>query len=94
MNPTREDVIAVIKEFKTKGPKEFLSVHHYAQSTKFDLLYQGHRYPPKAIYNVARKRDLGENDKTGDVRVLSGGPAVNNPLKRLKFEIVPNRRLI
>lgn len=93
MRPTKSDVEAVIREFQEIGPKAFSSLYRYEQSTKYDLLYQSHRYPPKAIYNVALKRALGEDDKTGNDRGLGGGKAVNNPLMTLGFKIVPKSAL-
>ncbi len=93
LKATKSNVEAVIREFRDIGPKAFSSLYRYDQSTKYDLLYRGHRYPPKAIYNVALKRALGENDKTGNARGLAGGKAVNNPLRLLGFEVVPKSKL-
>jgi hypothetical protein len=87
-NPTRKEVAEVIRECRRRGLTNFLSLYGYQQSTKYDLIFERHRYPPKAIYNVARKRSLGEDDKSGDQRRLSGGRAVNDPLRRLGFNIV------
>lgn len=92
MKPTRNQVIAVIKEFKKSGSKNFLTLYGYRESTKYDLLHEGHSYPPKAIYNVALKRASGEDDKSGIAVGLGGGNAVNEPLTLLRFKIVPKNK--
>jgi HNH endonuclease len=86
--PNRAEVEAVIDEYKRIGPKAFAGLYHYRESTRYDLLYEGERFPPKAIYNVAFKRARGEDDKTGNAAGLGGGEAVNQPLRQLDFEIV------
>jgi hypothetical protein len=87
--PTKSDVELVIEEYKRIGPKVFANLYHYQQSTRYDLLYGGERFPPKAIYNVALKRALGKDDKTGNDSGLAGGEAVNKPLEQLNFRVVP-----
>ena len=81
-------MIAVINEFEKRGPKGFLSLYRYRESTKYDLIHNGHCYPPKAIYNVALKRANGEDDKSGIAVGLSGGRPVNEPLRLLDFEVI------
>lgn len=94
MKPTRSDVEAVIREYRNIGPMAFGSLYRYRDSTKYDLLDEDDQtYPPKAIYNVALKRALGESDKTGNDSGLPGGRAVNDPLKRLGFTVVLKRNL-
>jgi hypothetical protein len=88
MEPTRSEVLAVVHEFQQIGPRSFQSLYGYRDSTKYDLYFRQHRYPPKAIYNVARKRARGESDKSGEARGLGGGKPVNYRLERLRFKIV------
>lgn len=61
---TAEHVLAAIEDFMA-------GVHHdFADSTKYDLVVDGQRYPPKAILGLAAKRAAGKLLKPGD---FSGG---------------------
>ncbi|SPK74001.1 protein of unknown function [Cupriavidus taiwanensis] len=51
----REDVLGVLSSFSL----EAAAPHGYIQSTDFDLIYEGRRYPPKAVLGLAAKRVLG-----------------------------------
>jgi predicted HNH restriction endonuclease len=44
--------------------------HNFADSTKYDVLYQGKRYPPKAVVGLAAERYVGRPLEPGD---FSGG---------------------
>jgi HNH endonuclease len=86
--PGKTDIVAVIEEYKKKGPKRFGAKYKYRDSTKYDLIYEGHPYPPKAIYNVAWKRAKKQNDRDGNKSGLPGGEDVNKPLRALGFEVI------
>lgn len=79
---TEDDVLDAIADFD-RGVK-----HEFADSTKFDLLYEGRRYPPKAIVGLAARRHVGEPLKPSD---FSGGLRSKcfRVLESLGFEIVP-----
>ena len=75
---TRADVLHAIKEYDRLGPERFFSEHGFAPTTTYELAWEEHRYPPKAIlgaaYEFATGERLGSSDfeggKTGAVRVL------------------------
>jgi hypothetical protein len=75
---TRADVLRAIKDYDRLGPERFFSTHGFAPTTTYELIWEGSRYPPKAIlgtaYEFATGRRLGSSDfeggKAGAVRVL------------------------
>jgi len=75
---TRADVLRAIKEYDRLGPERFFSEHGFAPTTTYELAWEKHRYPPKAIlgtaYEFATGHRLGSSDfeggKTGAVEVL------------------------
>jgi 5-methylcytosine-specific restriction protein A len=80
---TRDDVLNAIEEFKSS-----VREHRFRNSTKYDLLSDGSRFPPKAILGIAARRvtgnvltpdDFGGGEDTKCFRVL----------RELGFEIVP-----
>ena len=83
---TRQHVLRAISEFKRKGLERFYRDYGFWKSTRYDLIYRGKPYPPKAIYGRARA--------IADARtsiLLYGGRQTNEPLERLGFEIVDKR---
>ena len=72
------DVSRAIEEYDRLGPEQFFSKHGFGPTTTYDLVFDGDRYPPKAIlgaaYQFATGRQLASADfeggKTGAVRVL------------------------
>jgi hypothetical protein len=72
------DVVRAIKEYDRLGPEQFFSKHGFAPTTTYDLVWEKHRYPPKAIlgtaYELATGRRLASGDfeggKSGAVKVL------------------------
>jgi hypothetical protein len=75
---TRDDVVRAIGEYDRLGPEAFFARHGFGYTTTYDLLWQEHRYPPKAIlgtaYELATGQRLASGDfeggKSGAVRVL------------------------
>jgi len=61
---TSEHIQQAIMDFEAGVPHEFVD------STAYDLLHEGKRYPPKAILGLAAKQILGEPLKPSD---FSGG---------------------
>jgi hypothetical protein len=74
----RSDVMRAIDEYDRLGPDAFFSVHGFAPTTTYDLIWNGDRYPPKAILGTAYELATGhclasgdfEGGKAGAVRVL------------------------
>ena len=52
---TREDVLGAISNFSLEGVAPF----GYEDSTDYDLLHEGGRFPPKAILGLAAARLVG-----------------------------------
>ena len=78
-NITREHIIQAIKEIDIQGYSEKNA------SRKYDLLYNGKRYPPKVIISLANKF---ANGIVLDVSEFSGGEQFTNKfLKERDFEI-------
>ena len=75
---THAHVILAVQEYDRLGPEAFFAAHGFAPTTTYDLVWDGRRYPPKAIlgtaYEFATGRRLASGDfeggKTGAVKVL------------------------
>jgi hypothetical protein len=78
-NITRKMVLDTLHKFDRVGGRKFLHDSGFRNSTGYDLVYGGKRYPPKAIFGVAQK--LSSRD-------THGGKTVNEPLRRLGFAII------
>jgi hypothetical protein len=75
---THGDVLRAIREYDRLGPERFFSEHGFAPTTTYELVWDEHRYPPKAILGTADEFATGqrlasgdfEGGKTGAVKVL------------------------
>ncbi len=75
---TRGDVLKAIREYDRLGPDRFFSKHGFGRSRSYELVWDKHRYPHKAIlgtaYELATGHRLGSGDfeggKSGAVAVL------------------------
>jgi 5-methylcytosine-specific restriction endonuclease McrA len=76
---TREHILQSIKQINIDGYDK------KNESTKYDLLYNGVRYPPKVIISLAYKFVSGSPHSVDD---FSGGSESNNFLKVHGFSIV------
>lgn len=54
-------------------------------STRYDLLYDGQRYPPKYVVSIANRYANGIELSSYD---FGGGPEANNFLRERGFEII------
>ncbi len=59
---TRDDLLTAIRDFDAGVP------HAFAASTGYDLVFEGRRYPPKAIVGLAVERRLGHRLLPNDFR--------------------------
>jgi catechol 2,3-dioxygenase-like lactoylglutathione lyase family enzyme len=74
----RSDVLRAIQEYERLGAEQFLSEHGFGPTTTYELVWDKHAYPPKAILGAAYKFATGqplrsgdfEGGKSGAVRVL------------------------
>src|ERR1700742_1308397 len=75
-----EDVVRALTEYDRLGPDEFFSAHGFGPTTTYDLIWDGRRFPPKAILGTAYELATGqrlapgdfEGGRDGAVRVLGG----------------------
>lgn len=51
----RKDILKTISEFSL----DYASLYGYANSTHYDLVYDGVKYPPKAVFGLAAARIIG-----------------------------------
>ena len=73
-----DDVVRALQEYDRLGAEAFFSVHGFAPTTTYDLVWDERRYPPKAIlgtaYELATGQQLAsgefEGGKSGAVKVL------------------------
>ena len=73
-----EDVVRALTEYDRLGPDGFFSAHGFGPTTTYDLVWDGRRYPPKAIlgtaYELATGQRLAPDDfeggRSGAVKVL------------------------
>jgi hypothetical protein len=76
---TRDDVVRAISEYDRLGPERFFSEHGFGPSRSYELVWDGRRYPHKAVlgtaYELATGERLGSADfeggKAGAVAVLT-----------------------
>jgi hypothetical protein len=62
----RDDVVRAIQEYDRLGPEGFFSAHGFAPTTTYDLVWDEHRYPPKAILGTAYEFATGQRLASGD----------------------------
>ncbi len=80
---TRQDVVEAIADFDAGVD------HPYGDSTRYDLIFEGRRYPPKAIVGLAARRVLGR--LLDPEREFSGGEGpgqANGVLRSLGFTVI------
>lgn len=87
-NVERKSVLTAIIELE-HGAVE----HGFDESTKFDILHEGRRYPPKAIIALATKAETGQLPTPSD---FSGGVGSKcfRLLRDAGFRVVPKRNLV
>jgi len=54
------------------GPERFFAAHGFGPTTTYDLVWDGRRYPPKAILGTAHEFATGQRLAPGD---FEGGKA-------------------
>jgi hypothetical protein len=75
---TPDHVVRAIHEYDRLGADRFFAEYGYAPTTTYDLVWDQHRYPPKAILGTAYEFATGqrlastdfEGGRSGAVRVL------------------------
>jgi len=78
-----------MEEYDRLGPEAFFEEHGYAPTTTYDLVWDGRRYPPKAILGTAYELTTGQRLASGDFEGgKTGAVAV---LGRLGFTVQARR---
>jgi hypothetical protein len=70
---TRNDVVRAIREYDRLGPEQFFSEHGFAPTTTYELVWEKHRYPPKAILGTAYEFATGKRLGSADFEGGKGG---------------------
>ena len=86
---THADVLRAIQEYDQLGPERFFSVHGFAPTTTYDLVWEEHRYPPKAILGTAYELAAGKRLASGDFE--GGKTGAVKVLEKLGFTIKPRQ---
>ena len=85
---TRDDVLRAVREYDQLGPEQFFSQHGFGQSRSYELIWEEHHYPHKAILGTAYEFATGqrlapgdfEGGKSGAVKVLGNMGFIVQPL--------------
>jgi hypothetical protein len=84
---TRDDVLSAIREYDRLGPEKFFSKHGFGPSRTYELVWEKHHYPHKAILGTAYELATGQRLDPGD---FEGGKAgAVKVLGQLGFTVQP-----
>lgn len=83
---TREAVISALAEFDTLGSEVFLSKYGFADAKRYWLLWEGKRYPSKAIAGVAH-RFIDGQPILASSSFTGGDASVGRKLEQLGFTL-------
>jgi hypothetical protein len=84
---THADVLRAIGEYDRLGPEQFFAEHGFAPTTTYDLIWEEHAYPPKAILGTAYEFAAGERLASGDFE--GGKSGAVKVLGELGFTVEP-----
>jgi hypothetical protein len=84
---TRSDVERAVQEYDRLGAKEFFSQHGFGPSRSYELVWEGRRYPHKAILGTAYEFATGQRLESGDFE--GGKSGAVRILGKLGFTIEP-----
>jgi hypothetical protein len=87
---TRAHVLRAIEDYDRLGPDRFFAEHGFAPTTTYELVWQDHLYPPKAILGAAYEFATGARLASGDFEGGRGGAV--KVLGALGFTVQPKRR--
>ncbi|HYY18020.1 MAG TPA: hypothetical protein VE864_04210 [Streptosporangiaceae bacterium] len=82
-----EDVVRALTEYDRLGPDGFFSAHGFGPATTYDLVWDGRRYPPKAILGTAYELATGQRLASGDFE--GGRSGAVRVLGALGFTVQP-----
>ena len=84
---TRDHVVRAVQEYDRLGPEKFFAAHGFAPTTTYDLVWDGRRYPPKAILGTAYEFATGQRLASGDFE--GGKSGAVKVLGQLGFTVHP-----
>jgi len=84
---TTEHVAHALQEYDRLGPEKFFAAHGFAPTTTYDLVWDGRRYPPKAILGTAYEFATGQRLASGDFE--GGKSGAVKVLGQLGFTVLP-----
>lgn len=87
---TRSDVLRAIQEYERLGAERFFSDHGFGPTTTYELVWDKHLYPPKAILGAAYEFATGQKLSSGDFE--GGKSGAVRVLGKLGFDIQPKHR--
>ena len=87
---TRADVMRAMKEYDRLGAERFFAEHGFAPTTTYELVFDGRRYPPKAILGTAYEFATGKRLASGDFE--GGKSGAVKVLGALGFTVREKRR--
>jgi hypothetical protein len=87
---TSAEVRRAIKEYDRLGPEAFFAEHGFAPTTTYDLAWEKHLYPPKAILGTAYEFATGQRLASGDFE--GGKSGAVKVLRDLGFVVQRRRR--
>jgi hypothetical protein len=87
---THGDVVKAIKAYDQLGPRQFFAKHGFAPTTTYDLVWEGNRYPPKAILGTAYEFATGQKLASGDFE--GGKSGAVSVLEKLGFTVQKKTR--
>jgi hypothetical protein len=82
---TRDDVVKAVREYDRLGPDAFFSAHGYGPSRSYELVWDGRRYPHKAILGTAF--ELATGDRLGSSDFEGGKSGAVGVLQALGFSV-------
>jgi hypothetical protein len=84
---TTDHVVHALQEYDQLGPENFFAAHGFAPTTTYDLVWDGRRYPPKAILGTAYEFATGQRLASGDFE--GGKSGAVKVLGQLGFTVLP-----
>jgi len=87
---SHSDVVRAMKDYDRLGPDAFFSKHGFAPTTTYELVWEKHSYPPKAILGTAYEFATGDRLASGDFE--GGKSGAVKVLGTLGFDVREKRR--
>jgi len=84
------EVVRAMQEYDRLGPEQFFAAHGFAPTTTYELVWEGRRYPPKAILGTAYEFATGQRLASGDFE--GGKSGAVRVLGKLGFTVAEKQR--